>query len=392
MLYLYAMAEELLQKGTFVLPYIIGIAHMNEAEIRKTLTQVLDPDSGKDIVTAGVVDTIAVDDNAVQIILKTTNPAMHHKQRLIDAVQFAIERGHGKEVKCDVQVEVEAKTKPEAATPGIPGVKHIIAIASGKGGVGKSTVTANLAVGMAQRGYKVALVDADIYGPSMPIMLDVAQEKPGATEIDGKKVMTPVEAYGVKLMSIGFFADPSQAIVWRGAMATKALRQMFMDTHWGDIDYMFIDLPPGTGDIHLTAVQTVPLTGAIIVTTPQEIALADARKGVAMFRLPQINVPVLGIVENMSWFTPAELPENRYYIFGKEGAQTLADEMDTQVLGKLPLIQSLREAADIGRPAVMQENTAAKRYLNELLDEVERTLEKKAASGEKSEVVQITRK
>jgi ATP-binding protein involved in chromosome partitioning len=366
---------------------------MNEAEIRENLKQVLDPDSGKDIVTAGVVELIEVKDGAVSVTLKTSNPAMHHKQRLIDAVEFALERAYGKELKCTIEVEVEAKVKvAEAAAIGIPGVKHIVAIASGKGGVGKSTVTANLAVGMAQRGYKVALVDADIYGPSMPIMLDAATERPGTKDIDGHKWMTPVESYGVKLMSIGFFADPSQAIVWRGAMATKALRQMFKDTHWGEIDYMFIDLPPGTGDIHLTAVQTVPLSGAIIVTTPQDIALADARKGVAMFRLPQINVPVLGIIENMSWFTPAELPENRYYIFGSEGAQTLADEMGTQVLGKLPLIQSVREAGDIGRPAILQENTQAKKYLDEVLNEVERVLERSSLSGEKSEVVQITRK
>jgi ATP-binding protein involved in chromosome partitioning len=363
---------------------------MNSEEIREALKQVLDPDSGKDIVTAGMVTSTEVDDQGLQIRLKTSNPAMHHKQRLIDAVEFAIERSFGKEVKVNVDVEVEAKEK-QVVEEGLPGVKHIIAIASGKGGVGKSTVTANLAVGMAQRGYKVALVDADIYGPSMPIMLDVEKDRPGTMKIGEKQWMTPVESFGVKLMSIGFFSDPSQAIVWRGAMATKALKQMFKDTYWGEIDYMFIDLPPGTGDIHLTAVQTVPLTGAIIVTTPQIIALADARKGVAMFRLPQINVPVLGIIENMSWFTPAELPDNRYYIFGQEGAQTLADEMDTVVLGKLPLIQSVREAGDVGRPAIMQEGTPARKYLDEIMDEVERSLERSANSGEKSKVVQTTR-
>ncbi|MDA0973571.1 MAG: Mrp/NBP35 family ATP-binding protein [Bacteroidetes bacterium] len=361
---------------------------MNSEEIREALKQVLDPDSGKDIVTAGMVTSTEVDDQGLQIRLKTSNPAMHHKQRLIDAVEFAIERSFGKEVKVNVDVEVEAKEK-QVVEEGLPGVKHIIAIASGKGGVGKSTVTANLAVGMAQRGYKVALVDADIYGPSMPIMLDVEKDRPGTMKIGEKQWMTPVESFGVKLMSIGFFSDPSQAIVWRGAMATKALKQMFKDTYWGEIDYMFIDLPPGTGDIHLTAVQTVPLTGAIIVTTPQIIALADARKGVAMFRLPQINVPVLGIIENMSWFTPAELPDNRYYIFGQEGAQTLADEMDT--VGKLPLIQSVREAGDVGRPAIMQEGTPARKYLDEIMDEVERSLERSANSGEKSKVVQTTR-
>jgi len=364
--------------------------NMNETEVRKILTQVLDPDSGKDIVTAGLLTDVSIIEKALFLRLKTSNPAMHHKQRLTDAVLFAIERAFGKDQKCEVEIDVETKAKV-SPNAGLPGVKHIIAVASGKGGVGKSTVTANLAVGMAKRGYKVALVDADIYGPSMPIMLDAAKERHGTQDIDGHKWMLPVEAYGVKLMSIGFFADPSQAIVWRGAMATKALRQMFKDTYWGEIDYMFIDFPPGTGDIHLTAVQTVPLTGALIVTTPQEIALADARKGVAMFQLPQINVPVLGIIENMSWFTPSELPENRYYIFGTEGAQTLADEMNIPVLGSLPLIQSIREAGDIGRPAVLQEGSPARKYLDELLDEVERTLEKSVSSGKKSDIVQITR-
>jgi ATP-binding protein involved in chromosome partitioning len=365
---------------------------MEESKVLETLSKVLDPDAGKDIVTSGQFQGLDIQDNKLTIKLKSSNPAMHHKQRMSDAIRFAIERAFGKEVEVEVEMEVTKKEAAEPKKPGIPGVKNIIAVASGKGGVGKSTITANLAVGMAQRGYKVALVDADIYGPSMPIMLDVMRERPGAIEVDGTKRMTPVEAHGLKLMSIGFFADPEQAIVWRGAMATKALRQMFMDTWWEEIDYMFVDLPPGTGDIHLTAVQTVPLTGAVIVTTPQDIALADARKGVAMFRLPQINVPVLGVIENMSWFTPAELPDNKYYIFGNRGADTLAEEMETEVLGKLPLVQSIREAADAGRPAVMQENTPVRAHMDELIDKLVNVVEERKSTLPDTEVVEITRR
>ncbi|NNC83410.1 MAG: Mrp/NBP35 family ATP-binding protein [Flavobacteriales bacterium] len=315
---------------------------------------------------------------------------MHHKQRMVDAVEFAIERTFGKDIRTEVEVQVDVPKK-ETPKPGIPGVKNILAIASGKGGVGKSTITANLAVGLVERGYKVGLVDADIYGPSMPIMLDAYHDRPGTAEIDGVNRMTPVETHGIKLMSIGFFADPSQAIVWRGAMATKALRQMFMDTHWGELDYLLVDLPPGTGDIHLTAVQTVPLTAGVVVTTPQDISLADARKGVAMFQLPQINVPVLGIIENMSWFTPEELPENRYYIFGKDGAKSLAQEVGVDLLGQLPLIQSVREAGDAGRPAIMQEGTEARDHLDTLIDNVVAAMDKRNTELPESEIVQITR-
>ena len=365
---------------------------MDRDAVKEVLTKIQDPDSGKDIVSAGLLKDVEVSENGVRILMTTDNPAMHHKQRMTDAILFAMERGFGKELQVDVDIEVTKKEQQNEPKPGIPRVKHIIAVASGKGGVGKSTITANLAVGMAQRGHKVALVDADIYGPSMPIMLDVQRDRPGAIEVDGTKRMTPVETHGLKLMSIGFFADPAQAIVWRGAMATKALRQMFMDTWWGDIDYMFIDMPPGTGDIHLTAVQTIPLTGAVVVTTPQDIALADARKGVAMFRMPQIDVPVLGVIENMSWFTPEELPDNKYYIFGTRGAEVLADEMETEVLGKLPLIQSVREAADAGRPAVLQEGTQARQHLDELLDSVVEAIDKRVDQLPETKVVEINRR
>jgi ATP-binding protein involved in chromosome partitioning len=252
----------------------------------------------------------------------------------------------------------------------MPGVKNIIAIASGKGGVGKSTVASNLAVALALNGAKVGLVDADIYGPSVPIMFDVMDEKPMIKQKDGKNYIIPVEAYGVKLLSIGFFADTSQAIVWRGPMASKALNQMFADADWGDLDYMLIDLPPGTGDIHLSLVQAVPLTGAIVVSTPQQVALADAQKGVSMFKMPNINVPVLGIIENMAYFTPAELPENKYYIFGKDGAKNLAERIGVPLLGEIPLVQSIREAGDAGRPAALQENTPLAKVFKDMAQRV----------------------
>jgi ATP-binding protein involved in chromosome partitioning len=364
---------------------------MSEEEIANAIGQIQDPETSKSLKDSGALKSIHVEGNKVKVTLTLTNPAMHHKQRMSDAVEFAIERVFGKEVQTEVDIEVSVPKK-ENTEKGIPGVKNILAIASGKGGVGKSTVTANLAVGLAQRGFKVGLVDADIYGPSMPIMLDAYHDRPGTVEIDGNQWMTPVETYGLKLMSIGFFADPDQAIVWRGAMATKALRQMLMDTHWGELDFLLLDLPPGTGDIHLTAVQTVPLTAGLVVTTPQDIALADARKGIAMFKLPQINVPVLGIVENMSWFTPAELPENKYYIFGKDGAKGLAEEMETELLGQLPLIKSVREAGDGGRPAILQEGTPARNALDELVDNVVEAMERRNNELPESEIVEITRR
>jgi ATP-binding protein involved in chromosome partitioning len=251
--------------------------------------------------------------------------------------------------------------------PILPQVKNIIAIASGKGGVGKSTVASNLAAGLAAAGAKVGLIDADIYGPSIPLMFDVVNEKPQVKQIEGKNYIIPVESHGVKLLSIGFFADVSQPIVWRGAMVHKALTQMLTDTWWGELDYMLIDLPPGTGDIHLSLVNAVPLTGAVIVSTPQDVALADARKGIAMFQMEAIKVPVLGLIENMSWFTPAELPENKYYIFGKDGGKKLAEELNIELIGQIPLVQSIRESGDAGRPAVLQENTPQALAFKELV-------------------------
>lgn len=329
-----------------------------ENQILEALQHIIEPDLNKDIVELGLVSDIIISGNTISLTVKISNPAMHNKKRMEEAVIFNLQRFLSKEVMVDVTIQgISSQESDPNLRKVLPGVKNIVAIASGKGGVGKSTVTANLALGLAKKGYKVGLVDADIYGPSMPIMLDCAGEKPTMTEVNGKSYIKPVESYGVKLMSIGFFADLNKAIVWRGAMASKAIRQMFMDAYWGELDYLLIDLPPGTSDIHLTIVQLVPITGAVIVSTPQDIALADARKGINMFQLDNINVPVLGLIENMAYFTPEELPDHKYYIFGKDGVKNLAQQMDVPVLGEIPLVQSIREAADVGRPAVLQEGT-----------------------------------
>lgn len=344
--------------------------------VKSVLGNITEPDVKKDIITLDLVRDISVSGKKLSFTLYALNPAMHSRKRMEDACRFAIERKFGKDIQVEIDTKVMSKSeKAPDQRKILPGVKYIVAIASGKGGVGKSTVAANLAVGLAQEGYKVGLVDADIYGPSMPLMLDVENEKPYTREVDGKNYIIPVENYGVKILSIGFFADPSQAIVWRGPMASKALNQMFADALWGDLDYMIIDLPPGTGDVHLSLVQGVPLTGAIVVSTPQNIALADARKAVSMFQLENIKVPVLGIIENMAYFTPGELPDRKYYIFGREGARNLAKDLNVPFLGELPIIQSIREAGDVGRPAVLQTETvssdAFRKILRNFVKEIE---------------------
>ena len=349
--------------------------NLSKESILKTLENVIEPDLKKDIVALGLVSELNITENNVSFKVSVNNPAMHNKKRIEEACLFQIQRVFP-ETNVTVTIEPLPQTNlrdPKLRTV-LPGVKHIIAVSSGKGGVGKSTITANLAVGLAQKGFKVGLIDADIYGPSMPLMFDVVYEKPKVKEIDGKNYMLPVESYGVNMLSIGFFADSNQAIAWRGPMATKALTQMVNDVYWGELDYMILDLPPGTGDIHLSLVQNLPLSGAIVVSTPQPIALADAKKGIAMFRLPSINVKVLGIVENMSWFTPEELPDNKYYIFGKDGAVQLAEQLNVSVLGQIPLIQSIREAADVGRPVVLQENENLTKPFNEMVDNVIKSL------------------
>ena len=348
---------------------------VSKAAILEALANVQEPDLKKDIVTLNLVKIIRAEGNEIELEVKVSNPAMHAKQRMREACVFAVHRVLGNEFEVKVHVEAIAGDERSGELRRIlPGVKHIIAVASGKGGVGKSTVSSNLAAGLAALGHKVGLLDADIYGPSAPTMFDVVLEKPRLIEVDGKQVMAPVEAHGVKVLSIGFFTEGDQAVVWRGPMATKALNQMITDVEWGELDYMIVDLPPGTGDVHLSIVQTLPISAVVVVSTPQEVALVDARKGIAMFQLPAVNIPVLGLVENMSWFTPAELPDNKYFIFGEGGTKRLAESLNLPVIGEIPLIQSIREAGDVGRPSVLQDNTTAARYWQAFLINFEKEL------------------
>ena len=334
--------------------------NLTKEAVLEALQSVVEPELGKDIVTLGLIASLEVEGLDVRVEVRTSNPAMHARTRMQEAVEFALERNFGKEIKVEVTIStLKASERTPETRKVLPGVEQIIAIASGKGGVGKSTVASNLAVGLAQLGYKVGLCDADIYGPSIPTMFDVTTSKPQPVEIGERTLIQPIEQYGVKVLSIGFFADPEQAIVWRGPMASRALSQLFTDTHWGDLDFMLVDLPPGTGDIHLSLVADVPLTGAVIVSTPQEVALADARKGVGMFRLESVHVPVLGIIENMAYFVPPDMPEKRYDIFGTDGAKRLSASLEVPFLGELPLMQTIREAGDAGRPAALQGDSPA---------------------------------
>jgi ATP-binding protein involved in chromosome partitioning len=328
---------------------------ITKEKVLEALRNVDDPDLKKDIVTLGMVKDIEIDGKNVSFTVVLTTPACPMKELIQKACVNAIIHYVDKEAVPKVTMTANVTTQRVGNV--LPGVKNIIAVASGKGGVGKSTVSANLACALAMQGARVGLIDADIYGPSVPIMFDVVNEKPMLRDINGKSYLVPVESYGVKLLSIGFFADMNQAVVWRGPIAVRALNQLLGEADWGELDYMIVDLPPGTGDIHLSLVAAVPITGAVIVSTPQNVALADAKKAVSMFRMPAINVPVLGIVENMAYFTPAELPENKYYIFGREGATRLAEDIDVPLLGQIPLVQSICEAGDAGRPAVLQKNT-----------------------------------
>ena len=327
---------------------------LDRKEILTALETISVAGEGKNMVESGAVQNVITFGDEVVVDLLLSTPALHIKKRAEDDIKKTILEKVSAEAKIKINSKVEVPDKPEVKGKAIPGIKNIVAVASGKGGVGKSTVTANLAVSLAKMGFSVGVLDADIYGPSMPIMFDVENEKPISIEVDGKSKMKPIESYEVKMLSIGFFTSPSQAVIWRGPMASKALNQMIFDANWGELDFMLIDLPPGTGDIHLSIMQSLPVTGAVVVSTPQAVALADARKGVAMFLSDAINVPVLGIIENMAYFTPEELPENRYYIFGKEGARNLATDLNVPFLGEVPIVQSIREAGDYGRPAALQ--------------------------------------
>lgn len=333
---------------------------LDRKAILKALETITIAGEGKNMVESGAVANVLTFGSEIVVDIVLNTPAMHIKKRAEDDIRKVIHEqiDAQAQVKVNFKVEVPEKNADGNSIKGkaIPGIKNIIAVASGKGGVGKSTVTANLAVTLAKMGFSVGILDADVYGPSMPIMFDVENEKPISINIDGKSKMKPIESYEIKLLSIGFFTSPSQAVIWRGPMASKALNQMIFDAHWGELDFMLIDLPPGTGDIHLSIMQALPITGAVVVSTPQAVALADAKKGVAMFLSDAIKVPVLGIIENMAYFTPEELPNNKYYIFGQEGAKNLALDLDVPFLGEVPIVQSIREAGDYGRPAALQTN------------------------------------
>lgn len=331
---------------------------ISKKDILAALETISVPGEGKNMVEGGNVQNVMTFADEVVVDLKLSTPAMHIKKRAEADVKKVIKEKVNPDLKIQVNIRVEAPQRPQNPNlikgKPIPGVNNIIAIASGKGGVGKSTVTANIGITLSKMGFKVGILDADIYGPSIPMMFDVANEKPLSVNVGGQSKMKPVENYGIKVLSIGFFTQPDQAVIWRGPMAAKALNQMIFDAAWGDLDFLLLDLPPGTGDIHLSIMQALPITGAVIVSTPQPVALADARKGVAMFRQENIDVPVLGIVENMAYFTPEELPDNKYYIFGREGAKNLSETLDVQFLGEIPIVQGIREAGDVGRPAALQ--------------------------------------
>lgn len=363
---------------------------VTKEQILDALKHVDDPDLKKDLVTLNMIQNIIIEGNKVTFDLVLTTPACPLKDVMQKDCEKAIHERVDKNIEVVVKMESKVSTRRKETELMLKGVKNIIAVASGKGGVGKSTISANLAVALAKTGAKVGLLDADIYGPSVPLMFNLEGQHPQGKDVDGKTKIIPMEQYGVKVLSIGFFVDASQALIWRGAMATNALNQLINDTEWGDLDYFIIDLPPGTGDIHLTMVQTLPVSGVVIVSTPQEVALADARKAFSMFKTKDINVPVLGLVENMAWFTPEELPDNKYYIFGKDGGKKLAEESDVVLLGQIPLVQSIREAGDEGTPAAVNENSVEGKAFMKLAQSVAQQLAIRNANLEPTKIVEIT--
>ncbi len=362
---------------------------MTKEQVLKALSNVQEPDLGKDLVTLNMVQDVVVDGKNVSFTVVLTTPACPLKEMIEKACINAIHILVDKEavVKVNLTANVGSNRKDNKAV--LSGVKNIIMVASGKGGVGKSTVAVNLALGLAQEGAAVGLLDADIYGPSIPIMLGMRDERPKMTEVNGKGMIVPLERYGIKAMSIGLLVDEKQAVIWRGPMASSALKQFISDVYWGNLDYLIIDLPPGTGDVHLTLVQAVPVTGAVVVSTPQAVAAADAKKAIMMFKQPQINIPILGIVENMAYFTPAELPENKYYIFGKGGGLQMAEQFDLPFLGEIPLVQSIREGGDRGIPAILDDESITKGIFTQLAQNVARNISIRNANLEPTKVVEI---
>ncbi|SHM90270.1 ATP-binding protein involved in chromosome partitioning [Chitinophaga jiangningensis] len=361
---------------------------MTKEQILQALSNVEEPDLGKDLVTLNMVKDIEIDGNKVKFTVVLTTPACPLKDLIRSACVNAIHMLVNKEAEVEVVMTANVSSKRNG-NGALPGVKNIIVVASGKGGVGKSTVAANLALALGLDGAKVGLMDADIYGPSVPIMFGARGERPMMVSVDGKGMIEPMEKFGIKFMSIGLLIEEREAVVWRGPMASSALRQFVTDVHWGELDYLVIDMPPGTGDIHLTLVQTVPITGAVIVTTPQDVALADAKKGMAMFMGKQINVPILGLVENMAYFTPAELPENKYYIFGKDGGRRLAEEMDVPFLGQIPLVQSIREGGDYGTPIMASEDKVSRKAFLDIAGATARSIAMRNANIAPTKIVDI---
>ena len=364
-------------------------------DIYNALDTITEPGEGKSLVENKNISNLVVFGNEVIVDVAIINPTLQAKKKVESEIKKAILSKVDEKIDVKVNVKTSAAPKKEEKSTlikgkKIPSIKNIIAIASGKGGVGKSTITANMAVSLSKMGFKVGILDADIYGPSMHLMFDVEKERPISVKIEGRSKMKPIENYGVKLLSLGFFTNPNQAVIWRGPMASKALNQLIFDADWGELDFLLIDLPPGTGDVHLSIVQALPINGAVIVSTPQTIALADAKKGVAMFQQESIQVPVLGIIENMAYFTPEELPDNKYYIFGKDGAKHLAEDIDTKFLGEIPLVQSIREAGDVGHPVALQENTSLENAFATLTKEMISELLKRNANLPPTEVVRIT--
>ena len=362
--------------------------------IMDALAKVRYPGTGKDLVTMGMVEgNNRLDGNKVSFSLLFEKPNDPFIKSVVKAAETAILTYVGEEVDIKGNITVDAK---QAARPEpdklLPEVKNIIAVSSGKGGVGKSTVAANLAVALALQGHKVGLLDADIFGPSQPKMFNVEEARPYMVEVGGRELIEPAANYGVKLLSIGFFINKEDAVLWRGAMASNALKQLIGDANWGDLDYFLIDLPPGTSDIHLTMVQTLAITGAIVVSTPQEVALADARKGISMFTGEKINVPVLGLVENMSWFTPAELPENKYYLFGKEGGKRLAEELNIPLLGQIPIVQSICEGGDSGKPVALNPDSITGQAFQKLAENVVKQIDYRNEHLDPTKRVVVTKK
>jgi len=362
---------------------------MTNEDILKALSNVQEPDLGKDLVTLNMVKDIAIDGNHVSFTVVLTTPACPLKDMIMNACINAVKLLVNKEAIVKVNFTSNTSSNRQDGKTILSGVKNIIAVVSGKGGVGKSTVSSNLALALAQGGAKVGLMDADIYGPSQHIMFGVRGERPLMREIDGKGMIVPIEKYGIKMMSIGLLIDEKQAVVWRGPMVSSAIRQFVSEVDWGELDYLVIDMPPGTGDIHLTIVQTVPVTGVIVVTTPQTVALADAKKGIAMFGQAQLKVPVIGLVENMSYFTPAELPDNKYYIFGKDGGKNLAEEFDIPFLGQIPIVESIREGGDIGVPAMVGDDAITKKAFVDFASNAVRGIAMRNANLEPTEIIEI---